>query len=119
MKYKPTLFPATMAVAQMGSAGWTLVTGIVEGALKVKLAQRGIPLTYSCGKPGCGGSFNLVSKADRPLACPECGSEIDWTGIATKKVKRCPQCHKLGNDFDKYCKFHVPAVPLQEVEEPI
>lgn len=119
MKYKPTIFPITMAVAKMGSPGWTFLTGLAEVALNVKLAQEGVPLTYSCGKPGCNGSFNLVPKINRPLVCPECGSEIDWTGIATKKVKRCPTCHRLGNDFDKYCKFHAPAVPLQEVEEPI
>lgn len=119
MKYKPTLFPATKAVAKMGSPGWTLLTGIVEGAVNLGLAQQGGPLIYNCGKPGCSGSFNLVSKANRPLVCPECGSEINWTGIATRKVKRCPQCHKIGGDFDKYCKFHVPAVLLQEVEEPI
>jgi DNA-directed RNA polymerase subunit RPC12/RpoP len=119
MKYKPTLFPATMAVAKMGSPGWTLLTGIVEGALTVKLAQQGVPLTYSCGKPSCSGSFNLVSKVDRPLVCSECGSEIDWTGIATRKVKVCPKCGKKGNDWDTFCKFHVPAVALKVVEEPL
>ena len=119
MKYKPTLFPATMAVAKMGSPGWTLLTGIAEGALNVKLAQQGAPLAFSCGKPSCSGSFNLVSKVNRPLVCPECGSEIDWTGIVTKKVKRCPKCARIGSDFDKYCKFHVPAIALQEAEEAI
>jgi len=119
MKYKPTIFPLASAVAKMGSPGWAIVTGILEGAVNVGLAQQGVPPTYSCGKPSCGGSFSLVSKVNRPLVCPKCGSEIDWTGIATKKVKRCPKCHKIGSDFDKFCKFHVPAVALEEIEEPI
>lgn len=119
MKFKPTQFPLTRSVAKTGSAGWTIITGIVEGAINVKLAEQGMYPTYFCGKSGCDGSFNLVSKVNRPLVCPRCGSEIDWTGIATKKVKRCPDCQSVGSNYDTYCKFHFPAVSLQEMDEPL
>jgi hypothetical protein len=119
MKYKPKAFPFTQAVAEMGSNGWTLVAGLVEFAGNLALTEKGIPPTYSCGKRGCTGTFSTMSKSERPLVCPKCGSEIDWIGIATKKVKRCPVCHKAGSDLDIYCKYHVPGVPLKEYEEPI
>jgi len=119
MKYKPTTLPLTQAIAKMGNDGWTLLTGLAEIALKVKLAGEGIPPTYGCGKKGCTGAFVLISKTERPLVCPKCGSEIDWAGIATKKVKRCPKCGKVGSEWESFCKYHVPAIALKENEEPL
>lgn len=119
MKYKPTVLPLTQVVAKMGNDGWTFLAGVAEVALQLKLAAEGVPPTYGCGKPGCTGTFVLISKTERPIVCPKCGVEIDWTGIATKKVKRCPSCGRVGNDWDSFCKFHVPAIALSEKDEPI
>lgn len=119
MKYKPRVFPLTQAAAQMGNDFWTLLAVAGAFTLEIKSAQKGNPPIYGCGKPECTGAFALISKTERPLVCPKCGSEIDWTGIATKKVKRCPTCGKMGGQLDSYCKFHVPSVALKEVDEPI
>jgi len=119
MKYKPKALPLTQAVAKMGSDGWTFLAGIAEVALNAKLAKEGIPFSWGCGNPNCSGTFSMISHTARPLVCPKCGAEIDWTGIATKKVKVCPKCGKKGNDWDAFCPDHVPAVALKEMEEAI
>ena len=117
MKYKPTILPLTRAVAEMGNDGWTFLAGVAEVALKLNLAEQGVPPTFGCGNPNCTGTLAMTSHASRPLVCSQCGSEINWTGIATKKVVVCPTCGRKGEDWNKFCPFHNPAVALHEVDE--
>ena len=119
MKYKPTTFPITQAVAKRDDNLLTFVTFFCEAALTIDMAKKGIPWTFHCGKPRCSGTFGLVSTENRPRVCPVCGSEIDWSGILTREVKRCPKCGALGNERDTFCKYHVPAEQLKVVEVPI
>ena len=101
----------------MGNDGWTFLAGIAEAALSLKLAEKGIPFSWGCGNPNCDGTFTMVSHSSRPLVCPKCGQEIDWTGIATRKVKTCPVCGQQRNAWDTYCPYHVPPVELTERDE--
>jgi hypothetical protein len=119
MKYKPKTFPITQAVAKRGDNLLTFISLFGEAYLTVEMAKKGIPWRFYCGKPGCKGSFPLPSVNTRPLVCPVCGSEIDWTGIATRLVSHCPECGAIGNDHDTFCKYHVPAVRLEVIEVPI
>lgn len=119
MKYKPTMFPATVAAVKAENWGIALLAGVLETWMGATNFKAGAGLVFSCGNPKCGGSFALVSGAKRPLVCPKCGQEIDWTGIATRKVKRCPECKRLGKSDDIYCSYHVPPVALREEEVPL
>jgi len=119
MKYKPSLFPITKAAIEAQNWGATLAAGVFEIWVASQSAKAGIPPLYSCGNPKCNGTFTITSMDSRPLVCQKCGAEIDWTGIATKKVKRCPKCKRVGNFDDVYCAHHMPAVALEEVEEPL
>lgn len=119
MKYKPKAFPFTQAVGKRDDNLLTMITLFFEAALTIDMMKKGIPMTLLCGKPGCAGSFALVSAENRPRVCPICGCEIDWSGILTREVKRCPKCGAIGSDRDSFCKYHVPAVRLEVVEEPI
>jgi hypothetical protein len=119
MKYKPKAFPITQAVEKRNDNFTTAITLFFEAALTIGMAQKGIPMTFLCGKPGCSGSFGITSVENRPRVCPICGSEIDWSGILTREVKRCPKCGIIGNDHDVFCKYHIPAVRLEVVEIPI
>jgi len=46
------------------------------------------------------------------------GEEIDWIGIATRKIKICPQCNREHGVDDNYCPYHIPKVALVEKEIP-
>ncbi|MEK7814070.1 MAG: hypothetical protein AAB296_09935 [Candidatus Desantisbacteria bacterium] len=122
MEYKPILFPITKTVAMMnqnvGLDVFLCLGAIVETISQIN-RDRAIPSIYGCGKQDCTGFFALVSNTERPIVCPKCGSKIDWSGIATKNVKRCPNCNKVGSEWESFCKYHDPAIALKESEEPL
>lgn len=115
-KYKPIFFPIAEAVSKNGDTAATVLALAGEIFLYSKLMKAGIPPVFHCGKPRCTGTFPMTSPDKRALVCPICGSEIDWEGIGTKKIKHCPKCGAVGNLWDTYCAFHVPAVKLEVVE---
>jgi hypothetical protein len=119
MKYKPTLFGITKEVAKLKQPSAVIITGILETALNLGTAYYGGYVAYSCGNPKCNGTFILASRTRRPLVCPKCGEEIDWVGIATRKIKICPQCNSEYHLDDNYCPYHLPKVGLVEKEIPL
>lgn len=119
MKYKPTLFSITKEVAKFKHPTATVISGILETALNLGSVYYGGYVTYGCGNPECSGTFTLTSRTKIPLVCPKCGEEIDWVGIATRKIKVCPQCNREHSLDDNYCPYHLPKVALVEKEIPL
>ena len=119
MKYKPTMFGITREVAKLKDPRATFISGIAETLLNLGTAYYGGFVTYSCGNPECSGTFTLTSRTKRPLVCPKCGEEIDWVGIATRKIKICPECNREYRLDDNYCPYHLPKVALVEKEIPL
>jgi DNA-directed RNA polymerase subunit RPC12/RpoP len=120
MKYKPTLFAITKEVAKLNNPTATAISGILETALHIGTRYYTGNRIYSCGNPRCNKAFEpFISNAERPLVCPQCGEEIDWEGIATRKIKVCPQCRREYDLYINYCPYHIPKVALKEEEIPL
>jgi len=120
MKYKPTIWGITREVAKLKNPNITALSGILETIGFLGNAYYNRSLIYSCGNPQCNKTFEPIkSLAQRPLVCSQCGEEIDWEGIATRKVKVCPQCKNEYGLKDKYCLYHIPRVALEEREVPL
>lgn len=120
MKYKPTIWGITKEVAKLKNPNLTAISKILETVAFLGTAYYGGCLTYSCGNPECGKAFKpFKSNAERPLVCLRCGEEIDWEGIATRKIKICPQCNREYSIDDNYCPYHIPKVELVEKEIPL
>lgn len=119
MKFKPTIWGITREVDKLKNPTLTALSGVLETAFFLGSAYHG-RLVYSCGNPRCGYAFEpFRSIRDRPLVCRKCGEEIDWEGIATRRIKICPKCsHEYSLD-DSYCPYHIPKVGLVEKEIPL
>ena len=116
-KFKPKKMPLTDKLLSSGEFGWAIMSGIIEGAIILGLAKKGIEY-WVCGNPNCGISL-LMGEGRVPIACTKCGSEIDWVGIKTRLIKVCPRCNKQGMPYAVYCDSHVPAVKLEDKEVPL
>jgi len=120
MKYKPTIWGITREVDKLKNPNLTALSGILETIGFLGNAYYNRSLIYSCGNPQCNKPFEpLKSNTQRPLVCPRCGEEVDWTGIATRKIKTCPQCKREYSLSDNYCPNHIPRVALVEKEIPL
>lgn len=120
MKYKPTIWGITREVAKLRNDNLTAMSGILETIGFLGNAYYNRSLIYSCGNPLCNQTFEpFTSHSDRPLVCPRCGEEVDWTGIGTRKAKVCPRCKHEYSLNDKYCPYHLPRVALEEKEIPL
>ena len=120
IKYKPTIWGITKEVAKLQNPNLTALSGILETIGVLGNAYYNHSLIYSCGNPQCNKTFEpFKSFKERPLVCSQCGQEIDWEGICTRKAKVCPRCNHEYAINDVYCIYHVPRVALVEKEVPL
>jgi hypothetical protein len=55
----------------------------------------------------------------KPKVCSHCGCVIDWVGIKSVLINKCPQCPRIYTLFNTVCEDHIPVVRLEQVEVPI
>lgn len=73
---------------------------------------------FRCGNPDCKESIFVGRFTKIPEICQYCAQEIDWDGIYSTRLHKCPTCNIEYDISVKYCNQHGKnAISLVEFDK--
>ncbi len=60
--------------------------------------------SFLCGNHKCNQMLKISKETNPPKFCVKCGTELDWSDLLVKIIKKCPKCEVEYSERSYFCE---------------